>query len=86
MTDTDGAQSIAFVNVTVLAGKDYPPVAVAGNPVLIHLPKDDVYLYGNESSDDKVTHTYSVASLCKETKMFVMEKLFSIVKVFRMFF
>ena len=45
---------MAFVNVTVLAGKDYPPTAVAGNPVLIYLPKDDVYLYGNRSTDDKV--------------------------------
>ena len=54
VTDQDGAQSATFVNVTVSPELDYPPTANAGNPILIHLPKDDVYLYGNRSTDDKV--------------------------------
>lgn len=34
--------------------KDYPPVARAGNDVVIVLPVDHVTLYGNGSTDDKV--------------------------------
>ena len=55
VTDADGAHSIAYANVTVLPEKDYPPVANAEGPLLIYLPKDEVYLYGNKSTDDKVT-------------------------------
>lgn len=36
--------------------KDYPPVARAGNDVVIVLPVDHVTLYGNGSTDDKVQH------------------------------
>ena len=34
--------------------KDYPPVARAGNDLVIVLPVDHVTLYGNGSTDDKV--------------------------------
>lgn len=34
--------------------KDYPPVARAGNDVVIVLPVDHVTLYANGSTDDKV--------------------------------
>ena len=37
-----------------LSEKDYPPVARAGNDVVIVLPVDHVTLYGNGSTDDKV--------------------------------
>jgi len=37
-----------------LLEKDYPPVARAGNDVVIVLPVDHVTLYGNGSTDDKV--------------------------------
>lgn len=37
-----------------LTEKDYPPVARAGNDVVIVLPVDHVVLYGNGSTDDKV--------------------------------
>ena len=32
--------------------RDYPPVANAGEDVIIHLPKTEVDLHGNGSSDD----------------------------------
>ena len=37
-----------------LSEKDYPPVARAGNDVVIVLPVDHVTLSGNGSTDDKV--------------------------------
>jgi len=37
-----------------LPEKDYPPVARAGNDVVIVLPVDHVTLYSNGSTDDKV--------------------------------
>lgn len=39
-----------------LSEKDYPPVARAGNDVVIVLPVDHVTLYGNGSTDDKVKY------------------------------
>jgi hypothetical protein len=36
--------------------KDYPPVARAGNDVVITLPENFVTLYGNGSTDDHVSH------------------------------
>ena len=39
--------------------KDYPPVARAGNDVVIVLPVDHVMLYGNGSTDDKV-HVHQI--------------------------
>lgn len=54
MTDSDGSQSEATVTIAVVQAQDYPPTANAGNPVLLHLPRNEVYLYGNGSTDDKV--------------------------------
>ena len=45
---------IEQVSYFVLLEKDYPPVARAGNDVVIVLPVDHVTLYGNGSTDDKV--------------------------------
>ena len=42
------------VSYFFLLEKDYPPVARAGNDVVIVLPVDHVTLYGNGSTDDKV--------------------------------
>ena len=36
------------------AEKDYPPVARAGNDLVIVLPVNQVTLYANGSTDDKV--------------------------------
>ncbi len=62
VTDLDSAQSVAYVNVTVLPESDYPPTANAGNPSLIHLPKNEVYLDGKGSTDDKVRWAHCMAS------------------------
>ena len=45
---------IEQVSYFFLSEKDYPPVARAGNDVVIVLPVDHVTLYGNGSTDDKV--------------------------------
>lgn len=45
--------TVAFVFCSIIE-KDYPPVARAGNDVVIVLPVDHVTLYGNGSTDDKV--------------------------------
>ena len=34
---------------------DSPPVPHAGPPLLVHLPQNEVYIYGNGSFDDKVS-------------------------------
>lgn len=39
--------------------KDYPPVARAGNDLVIVLPVNQVTLYANGSTDDKVKNNYS---------------------------
>ena len=54
LTDTDGAKSEAFVNVTVEPEQDYPPTANAGDDQLIRFPNNEVYIYGDKSTDDKV--------------------------------
>ena len=61
VTDRDGSQSDATVTIEVVQGQDYPPTANAGNPVLLHLPRNEVYLYGNGSTDDKVRASGTVA-------------------------
>lgn len=38
--------------------KDYPPVARAGNDLVIVLPVNQVTLYANGSTDDKVKNNY----------------------------
>ena len=55
VTDEQKATSSSDVTVTVLPEQDYPPTANAGDPVLIHLPNNEVTLSGKKSSDDKVS-------------------------------
>ena len=40
--------------------KDYPPVARAGNDLVIVLPVNQVTLYANGSTDDKVRNIYKL--------------------------
>lgn len=56
--DSDGISNSTFANVTVLREKDYPPTANAGSDVVIYLPRDQVTLNGNLSSDDKGIKSY----------------------------
>ena len=49
------------MNVTVEREQDYPPTANAGYNQLIRLPKKEVFIYGNQSTDDKVLFVY----ICK---------------------
>lgn len=56
---TDGFFSLFILQLPscvflIIPEKDYPPVARAGNDVVIVLPVDHVTLYGNGSTDDKV--------------------------------
>ncbi|XP_024084627.1 dyslexia-associated protein KIAA0319-like protein isoform X2 [Cimex lectularius] len=53
LTDTDGATNSTLANITVLQVPDYPPEANAGPSVILYLPKNNVTLNGNLSSDDK---------------------------------
>ena len=55
MSDEQKAISSADVTVTVLPEQDYPPTANAGDPILIHLPNNEVTLSAKKSSDDKVS-------------------------------
>ena len=45
---------MAFVNVTVEPEQDYPPTANAGYNQLIRLPKNEIFINGSQSTDDKV--------------------------------
>jgi dyslexia-associated protein KIAA0319-like protein len=54
VTDSDGAINSTIANVTVLKEIDYPPTANAGPDIVLHLPQNEVTLYGNQSTDDKV--------------------------------
>ena len=40
--------------------QDYPPTANAGEDIIIHLPKNEVTLHGNGSSDDHGMYDYTV--------------------------
>jgi hypothetical protein len=51
--DSDNATSWDWANVTVLKEIDYPPTAVAGADIIIHLPQNEVVLNGTASTDDK---------------------------------
>lgn len=51
--DADHAENSTVANVTVLKEKDYPPTANAGADVILKLPKNEVTLNGNQSTDDK---------------------------------
>ncbi|XP_071955352.1 dyslexia-associated protein KIAA0319-like protein isoform X2 [Antedon mediterranea] len=53
VTDSDGLEDSALANVTVKQEVDYPPKANAGSDIVIKLPKNEVTLYGNASTDDK---------------------------------
>lgn len=53
VTDTDGAINSTIANITVLEVPDYPPEANAGPSIVIYLPKNNVTLNGNLSTDDK---------------------------------
>ncbi len=50
--DSDGAAAVATAKVTVLVDKDYPPIAHAGNPVVLHLPNNEATLDGSASKDE----------------------------------
>ncbi len=52
VTDADGAAAVATAKVTVLVDKDYPPIAHAGNPVVLHLPNNEATLDGSASKDE----------------------------------
>ena len=47
-----GESNFTDAYVMVEEERDYPPVANAGEDVIIHLPKTEVDLHGNGSSDD----------------------------------
>lgn len=51
--DSDHEKNSTVANITVLQMPDYPPVANAGQDVIIYLPHHNVTLNGNLSSDDK---------------------------------
>ncbi|KAL1122383.1 hypothetical protein AAG570_003788 [Ranatra chinensis] len=53
VTDTDGATNSTIANITVLQAPDYPPEANAGPSTVIYLPRNNVTLNGNLSSDDR---------------------------------
>jgi hypothetical protein len=59
VTDSDGAQTVAFVDLKVVPERDYAPLANAGSDVALKLPNSEVVLYGNSSSDDKPGLQYS---------------------------
>ncbi|KAL9928695.1 dyslexia-associated protein KIAA0319-like protein [Glossina fuscipes fuscipes] len=52
VTDTDNVTNSTTATVTVLKGTDYPPVANAGDAVILYLPNNNVTLNGTASSDD----------------------------------
>lgn len=56
--DSDGESDSTTATVTVNDEKDYPPVARAGNDLVIVLPVNQVTLYANGSTDDKGIVSY----------------------------
>ncbi|XP_046672633.1 dyslexia-associated protein KIAA0319 [Homalodisca vitripennis] len=52
--DSDHEKNSTVANITVLQMPDYPPVANAGQDVILYLPHNNVTLNGSLSSDDKV--------------------------------
>lgn len=52
VTDTDSVTNSTTAIITVLKGTDYPPVANAGDAVILYLPNNNVTLNGTASSDD----------------------------------
>ncbi|XP_054266272.1 dyslexia-associated protein KIAA0319-like [Macrosteles quadrilineatus] len=51
--DSDHEKNSTVANITVLQMPDYPPVANAGQDVILYLPHNNVTLNGSLSSDDK---------------------------------
>lgn len=51
--DSDHAKNSTTANITVLKVPDYPPVANAGQDVILYLPHNSVTLNGSLSTDDK---------------------------------
>lgn len=51
--DSDHASNSTTANITVLKVPDYPPVANAGQDMIIYLPHNSVTLNGSLSTDDK---------------------------------
>ena len=47
-----GGSNFADAFLEVEEEQDYPPTANAGEDIIIHLPKNEVTLHGNGSSDD----------------------------------
>ena len=47
-----GGQDHVDAFLGVIEERDYPPTANAGEDIIIHLPKNEVDLHGNGSSDD----------------------------------
>ncbi|KAF5288345.1 hypothetical protein FQR65_LT12080 [Abscondita terminalis] len=58
VTDTDKAITTAIANITVLKVTDYPPEANAGEDVIIYLPRNEITLNGNLSTDDHIINTW----------------------------
>ncbi|XP_036328233.1 dyslexia-associated protein KIAA0319-like protein [Rhagoletis pomonella] len=52
VSDSDNVTNSTTANITVLKGTDYPPVANAGDAVILHLPNNNVTLNGTASTDD----------------------------------
>jgi len=61
------SQVLCTLSFFFLTEKDYPPVARAGNDVVIVLPVDHVVLYGNGSTDDKVQKGPILVGLAVQT-------------------
>ncbi|EEC14354.1 conserved hypothetical protein [Ixodes scapularis] len=53
VTDSDAVTNSTYANVTVLKEVDYPPTANAGTQTVVYMPKNEVTLNGNLSTDDK---------------------------------
>ncbi|XP_063227382.1 dyslexia-associated protein KIAA0319-like protein isoform X2 [Bacillus rossius redtenbacheri] len=51
--DSDHATNSTTANITVLKVPDYPPEANAGQDVLVYLPRNNLTLNGNLSTDDR---------------------------------
>lgn len=51
--DSDHEKNSTVANITVLQMPDYPPVANAGQDVILYLPHNNVTLNASLSSDDK---------------------------------
>lgn len=58
VTDTDKNTTSGIANVTVLKVTDYSPEANAGQDVIIYLPRNEITLNGNLSTDDHAITTW----------------------------